>query len=280
MKMTTLSLVIIAQNLMPVYKVFVCYLILFLYNRTMNNEERLDTTMTMKSNTHAQIASYLSAENFSLLEQKLNFESKHAGTHLFWESEPVHSCFYVKSGLVKVYKMTEDGQELILHLLQAGDFYMEIGGSSEARFHCSASVVEDSVVGSISSSGLEDLVSGSGSFAVQFMKWMGLLHRTTQSKFRDLMLYGKNGALASTLIRMSNSYGEPCEDGIRIQLKMTKTELANLMGTTREGVSRMLSVYQEKGAIAYKDGHLVIRDLDYLRSIVQCPDCPPDICRM
>ncbi|WP_051620531.1 Crp/Fnr family transcriptional regulator [Paenibacillus sp. UNC451MF] len=235
--------------------------------------------MTMDVNTPAQIAAYLSAANFSILEQKMIFENKNLGTHLFWESEAASSCFYIKQGLVKVYKITEDGQELILHLLQAGDFYMEIGGS-EARFNCSAVVMENSVVGCISTSSLEDLVSSSGSFAVEFMKWMGLLHRTTQSKFRDLMLYGKNGALASTLIRMSNSYGEPCEQGIRIQLKMTKTEIANLMGTTREGVSRMLSAYQEQGAIAYLDGHLVIRDLAYLRSIVQCPDCPPDICRM
>ncbi len=262
-----------------VYKVFVCYLVHILYNRATTYEERFDIKMTLNANTHTQIDSYLSAANFNLLEENLTFEAKMAGSHLFWDSEPVNSCLYVKSGLVKVYKMTEDGQELILHLLQAGDFYMEMGGS-ETRYNCSAAVMEDSVIGFITINGLEELVASSGSFAVQFMKWMGLLHRTTQSKFRDLMLYGKNGALASTLIRMSNSYGEPCEQGIRIQLKMTKTELANLMGTTREGVSRMLSAYQEKGAIAYIDGHLVIRDLAYLRSIVQCPDCPPDICRM
>jgi len=235
--------------------------------------------MSMRMNAHTQIADYLSAANFKQLEQRLAFEHKKSGNHLFWEGESARSCFYIKHGLVKVYKVTKDGQELILQLLQPGDFYMEIG-SGEAQFSCNAEMMQDSEIGLISSDALEELVAGSGSFAVEFMKWMGLLHRTSQSKFRDLMLYGKNGALASTLIRMSNSYGEPCEAGIRIQIKMTKTELANLMGTTREGVSRMLSAYQEQGAITYMDGHLVITDLAYLRSIVQCPDCPPDICRM
>lgn len=228
---------------------------------------------------NTQIAQFLSPDNFALLEQQMVEEKRNAGVHLFWEGDPVTNCYFVKQGLVKIYKSTEDGQELILHLLHKGDFYTEFGGTNSRSSYC-AEVMKDSRIGVITIQELEQLVSSRGDFALEFMKWMGLLHRTTQSKFRDLLLFGKSGALASTLIRMSNTYGEPNDQGIRLQVKFTKTELAQMIGTSREGVSRMLSAYQEQGAITYENGHLIVVDLNYLKSIVQCPDCPPDICRM
>lgn len=234
------------------------------------------------SNDHTygtQLASYLSAANFSLVQQQMSFESRKAGTHLFWETEAADVCYYIRDGAVKVYKNTEDGQEMIVRLLQPGDFYAELGGK-DTRYNCNAVLMQDSVIGRMTTAALEQLIASRGDFAIEFMKWMGLVHRTTQSKFRDLIMFGKNGALASTLIRMSNTYGKRSEQGIRIDIKVTKTELAHMSGTTREGVSRMLSAYQAEGAIAYEDGYMVITDLNYLRSIVQCPDCPPDICRM
>ena len=74
------------------------------------------------------------------------------------------------------------------------------------------------------------------------MKWMGIHHRITQTKFRDLMMYGKPGALTSTLIRLSNTYGQhQADDTILINKKITHTDLSNMIGATRESVNRMLS---------------------------------------
>ncbi|WP_231571063.1 Crp/Fnr family transcriptional regulator [Gordoniibacillus kamchatkensis] len=115
------------------------------------------------------------------------------------------------------------------------------------------------------------------------MKWMSLQHRTTQSKFRDLMLFGKPGALASTLIRLCNSYGVATKDGIRIDAKLTNTELADFIGATRESVNRMLSDLKKDGIIDMSGGHLVVKSLAELKSICQCPSfpaCPREICRI
>ena len=71
------------------------------------------------------------------------------------------------------------------------------------------------------------------------MKRMGVHHQKTQSKFRDLILHGKKGALYSTLIRMTNSYGVHQGDGILIDLSLTNQELANFCGMSREVVNRM-----------------------------------------
>ena len=78
------------------------------------------------------------------------------------------------------------------------------------------------------------------------MKWISEHLRRMQTKFRDLVLHGKKGALYSTLIRMTNSYGVLKENGILIDLPLTNQELANFCATSRESVNRMLNELKSK----------------------------------
>ena len=103
----------------------------------------------------------------------------------------------------------------------------------------------------------------------------------TQTKFRDLMMFGKPGALCSTLIRLHNTYGEPREDGgVPIGKKLTNTELADMTGATRESVNRMLSDLKNAGVVTNDNGYIVIEDLQYLKDLCHCENCPVDICRI
>ncbi len=237
-------------------------------------------SLTPIASGSCQIAQFLSPAYFEKLEQLMYTAQAAEGSHLFLEGDRADRLYYVIEGQVKVSKMTEDGKELVLYLLQSGDLFGEIGGFGEVHHTLNAEVLQDSKIGVIQQKDLEILIYQHGEFAVQFMKWMGLVNRTTQSKFRDLMLYGKTGALASTIIRLSNSYGTLQEDGIRIGIQLTNTDLANLIGTTRESVNRLLSSYKDDGVISYDHGHLVIHKLHVLRSICHCGDCPLEICRI
>ncbi|WP_229727430.1 helix-turn-helix domain-containing protein [Sporolactobacillus putidus] len=91
----------------------------------------------------------------------------------------------------------------------------------------------------------------------------------------------KNGALASTLIRMAHGYGRKEEDGIHYTIDLTNSDLAQLIGSTRETVNRMLQAWKNDGAIGYYHGSIVIRNLDYIKAICHCEDrCPMNICRL
>ncbi|TBL78229.1 Crp/Fnr family transcriptional regulator [Paenibacillus thalictri] len=228
---------------------------------------------------HHRIADFLSEEHFSRLQQVMQMEKVAEGQRLFWEGELADRCFYVSKGIVKVSKTTEDGRELILQLLFKGGFFAEIGGFGDVNYSCTAEVLKSGEIGIVTQQDLDGLIYQYGGFAVQFMKWMGLTHRTMQSKIRDLMLFGKPGALASTLIRLANSHGDVSPEGIRIKLKLTHVELANMIGATRESVNRMLSSFREEGKLSIDNGYMVIHDLGYFKNIVKCPDCPPEICR-
>lgn len=227
-----------------------------------------------------QIAHFLSKENFERLENIMYPQNAPEGSHIFWEGDKAEKLFYVHKGQVKITKSTEDGKELILFILQKGDFFGEFGGSGDMTYGYNGEAIKDSVVGVVQQKDMEILVYQHGDFAVEFLKFVGLLQRTTQSKFRDLMLFGKSGALASTLIRLTNSCGEKVDDGVKLGIKLTNTDLANMIGTTRESVNRLLSSYKDEGIIGYEQGLIVIHDLSRLKSICNCPNCPPEICRI
>ncbi|MDP5272639.1 Crp/Fnr family transcriptional regulator [Chengkuizengella axinellae] len=236
--------------------------------------------ITQNCKLSGQISHFLSEENINRLKSVMYSNHFLQHQYLFHEGEPAKRLFFVNEGQVKIVKLTDDGKELILYILQEGDMFCEFGGFGELNFTFSAQTLSDSNIGIIEHSDLEMLIYQHGDFAVEFLKWMSLWHRKTESKFRDLLLFGKSGALASTLIRLSNTCGKLTEDGILLDMKLTNTDLANLIGTTRESVNRLLSKHKDDGIISMKNGLITIHKLNDLKTIVSCPDCPVEICRI
>lgn len=203
-----------------------------------------------------------------------------AGSGIFWEGEPADKLYCIQSGKVKCTKTNEEGKQFILYMFRDGDFLGQFDPFADSRHGFTAQAIEPCSVGVISKADLETLFWRNGDLAVEFMKWMGLMHRMTQTKFRDLMLYGKPGALCSTMIRLANTFGVATPEGILITEKWTHADLADTIGAARESVNRMLGAWKRDGAIDQRDGHLLITDLDYLQRICHCELCPKEICRL
>jgi CRP/FNR family cyclic AMP-dependent transcriptional regulator len=204
------------------------------------------------------------------------------GSVLFIDGENADHLFLLDSGQVKVTKTTADGKELTLQVFGPGEL-VGMSGLFEPNvtYTATASMLEPGFVRVIPRHALEKLLITNGEYCVEFLRWMAVMNRRMQSKFRDLLLNGKIGALYSTLIRMANTYGEEREDGILINLSMTNRDLAQFIGLTRESVNRMLSDLKKLDVIEMlPHGHLLIKDLDYLKEAICCDDCPPEICQI
>ncbi|AJY77710.1 regulatory protein [Paenibacillus beijingensis] len=226
------------------------------------------------------IATFFSEENMERLQGVMYAKSARAGSYLFWEGDAADKLYYVKKGQVRITKSADNGRTLTLYLHLQGDLFGQVDPFRDSVHGFNAEVTEDSEIGIIQQKDLEVLLWQHGDLAIEFMKFMGLMHRRTQTKFRDLMMFGKPGALCSLLIRLGNTYGQPGDNGIIIGMKMTNTEMADMIGTTRENVNRMLSDMKKEDVISMEEGHIVIRNLNYLRDICRCESCPKEICRM
>jgi CRP-like cAMP-binding protein len=216
-----------------------------------------------------------------LLDTVHHIKKVEKGTFLFQEGSNVDEFYIVQSGILQISKIIPDGRELTLRMCSQGDFVGELNlFSPSSRYLLSARVIESGEVAVIMKDALEENLAQNQSLSFEFIKWMTQQFRKTQTKFRDLVLHGKKGALYSTLIRITNSYGIKTNKGILIELPLTNQELANFRGTSREVVNRLLSDLRKNGILSIDKGTITIHDLDYLKSEIDCEDCPTEICKV
>jgi CRP/FNR family transcriptional regulator len=201
------------------------------------------------------------------------------GTYLFQEGMQAEELYVVISGKIQISKITTDGRELSLRICGENDLCGELTLFTDSpKYLLSALILEEGKVAAIKKDVLEKEIFQNSALAFEFMKWMSDHFRKTQTKFRDLVLNGKKGALYSTLIRMTNSYGIEKQDGILIDLPLTNQELANFCGTSRESTNRILNDLKRHDIISVKKGKILVHDLQYLKKEIGCENCSAVYC--
>ncbi|RKD21685.1 transcriptional regulator [Ammoniphilus oxalaticus] len=200
---------------------------------------------------------------------------------LYLDGDQAKHLYFIRTGSVKISKTTLEGKELTLYICKPGELIGELAlFQSDLTYTTTAMLLEAGTIGVIERIALEELLSNNGRFAVEFMKWMGIAYRRNQSKFRDLVLLGKQGALYSTLIRMTNTYGIPVDNGVQIDLALTNKDLASFIGATRESVNRMLNELRKNKVIDIDNGFITIYNITFLKQFLECDGCPEDICHI
>lgn len=203
------------------------------------------------------------------------------GSYLYQEGTLANELYIVLSGKIQIGKITSDGRELTFRICKEDDIVGELTlFSSPAKYMLNAKVIESGEVGILLKDDIESRLAENNKLALEFMKWMSDNFRRTQTKFRDLVLHGKKGALYSTLIRLTNSYGIYKEDGIHISLTLTNQELANFCGTSREVVNRMLSDLRKNDIISIDKGKIIVHNIQFLRNGIECENCPIELCKI
>ena len=204
-----------------------------------------------------------------------------AGEYLFHEGDPAKYFFFVRSGQIFITKFVESGRVLSLRLATKGSIVGELPLYEDNPIYIFNAVAQcPAEVYAIEFPTLHSYLEKKPSLAINLLKIISVHMRKQHSKFRDLVLYGKKGAVYSTLIRFANSYGQLVDDGILITVPLTNQELANYSATARESLNRMFGELRRKNVIEIRDGLILIRDLNFLKREIQCENCGRDICNI
>jgi CRP-like cAMP-binding protein len=228
-----------------------------------------------------QLSSPFSYEIKELLKSAEREIDIKRGDFLFREGQPALEMYIILSGKFQISKMNAEGRELSLRLCQKNDIVGELTlFTHEPRYLFNALALEEGKVAAVNIESLEKALLQNSKLAYEFMKWMNNHFRKTITKFRDLVLHGRKGALYSTLIRLSNSYGQKLDNDIVITVPLTNQDLANFTGTARESVSRMLSELRKNKIISIERKTIIIHNLDYLKKEIDCENCPISYCNI
>ena len=186
---------------------------------------------------------------------------------IFMEDELGEGFYYVKSGKVKILHTALDGREHIIHILGSGEVFAEVLLFQKGGYPATAIALEDSVIGVIKNSDLEQAVLTYPSIALQLIKVLSQKLLQAQMQIKALAFSDTYARTAENLVNLARKYGKQTELGLEIDIDMTRQELANLVGTSRETVTRALSSLKKAQIIDLADHKIIVLQWDKLENL-------------
>jgi len=186
------------------------------------------------------------------------------GRIIFMEGEPGEAFFYVKSGMVKISKPSADGREHILHILGEGHVFAEVTLFSQQPYPATAEVMEPSEIGMIRNEDLEKVLRENPDLALQLIKYLNNRLMEAQNKVRNLALFDTYARTAQAVVKLAEEHGKKVAGGVELDLNLSRQELANMVGTTRETCIRALMAFKKEKSIDIEKNTITIRDLNKL----------------
>lgn len=187
------------------------------------------------------------------------------GAVLFLEGDPALGFFVILSGAVKVYRSTADGREVVIHILGPGDFIGEVPLHAGGRYPATAEAVERSSVVYVPAEALRRIVRRDPEVALRILEGFAGRLLALLGRFESLAGRSAPGRLADFLLRAAERTGRRTDDGLEVSLGLSRAQIAALLGTSRETVSRTLSAWRRAGLVALRQGTVVVRDAARLR---------------
>jgi CRP/FNR family transcriptional regulator len=190
------------------------------------------------------------------------------GDVIFHEGSPCTGLYNVCTGKVKLVRTGRVGRQTIVRFSGSGatlgetDMFREDG-----RHSATAQAMEEVVVCFLPKSVMVDYMVENPTMSMNLMTRLSeALHRM-ELRVESLATKDARLRLAEFLSDMAEEEGEEHPDGIRIRLRLTREEIAEVIGATLETTIRLVSVLKKDGVIADQEGHIVILDLERLHCI-------------
>ncbi|MBN2468490.1 MAG: Crp/Fnr family transcriptional regulator [Deltaproteobacteria bacterium] len=201
----------------------------------------------------------LSREDLDDLVPVVQYKTYQRGERIFAEGDEGTGFYVVISGRVKVYKLSFEGKEQILHMFEPGAPFGEAPVFAGKAFPANAEALEESVLLYFSRNAFIERINKNPSLSLNMLAILSERLHTFTRLIEDLSLKETPGRLAAYLLYLSERQGALDN----LELGISKTQLASILGTIPETLSRIFSKMTKQGLID-SDGHGRFRILNRL----------------
>ncbi|MBU0711460.1 Crp/Fnr family transcriptional regulator [bacterium] len=181
---------------------------------------------------------------------------------ILMEEDVGDSLFILNTGSVKITRLSDDGREVILSILGEGDFFGEMSIFDGESRSANVIALEDSEVFILKRGDFLDLLEKHPKIAITLLQEMAIRLRRSDQQIEGLSLSDAESRIAMSIIRFAEDLGIIKLGQVVIENLPFQQDIANMAGTSRETVSRMLKMLEVKGWIQRKGRRLVITNYD------------------
>jgi CRP/FNR family cyclic AMP-dependent transcriptional regulator len=191
------------------------------------------------------------------------------GAVLFAEAQPVRGIFLVCRGSVKLSISSGDGKTLITHIAQQGEVLGLSSAFTGNAYKSTAETLEPTQVNFVRR---DDFLRFAREFQDASMKAARQLGQECEADSDHIRALGLSHSaaekLAHLLLSWSTERGKESDAGVRVQLLMTHEDISQLIGTSRETVTRLLKDFRDKGIISIRGSTLTVVNKAALEALV------------
>lgn len=187
------------------------------------------------------------------------------GRTIFRQEDPGDTLFVIATGFVKIWVSSGEGEEMVLATLRPPDAFGELSAVDGRPRSASATAVEPTTLVALDRTTLLDAVHHHAGVADGMLRGLGGLARRITEQTSDLVFLDLAGRLAKTLATLADRDGRHEGDTIVLALPLTQTELAEMVGGSRQSVNHMLKSFESRGFLEVRGREVVITDLEALR---------------
>lgn len=187
------------------------------------------------------------------------------GEPIFTEGENVQGIFCIKEGVCKMTKLSPNGNEQIVKLIAKGELLGQRSMISEEPVNLSAVALEDMEVCFIPKSEVMRFFNQNNQFSMNVMRTICGDLKEADDHLVTMAQKSVKQRLAETLIYLQETFGV-AEDN-SLNLKLSREELAGMIGTATESCIRLLSDFNKNGLIALSGKKITLLDLTKLKKV-------------
>jgi CRP/FNR family cyclic AMP-dependent transcriptional regulator len=179
------------------------------------------------------------------------------------------SLFVLESGRIRLYRSATDGRQLTLAILDPGMAFGQVSVLDEPTHDAYAEALSDCVVRVLRLSDLERAIGSHPRVALNLMRTLSLRLRHAEDQIESLAFRAVPSRLAAKLLELMDRYGRVTPTGIRIDERFTHLQLAEMIGTSRETLTKVLNELRDEGLVDVRDRLVWVLDPDGLERLAR-----------
>jgi CRP-like cAMP-binding protein len=210
-----------------------------------------------------------SEAELAVLAERLVLRRFGADQVIFHFGDPAGLLYIITSGKIKISHSSADGQDAVLAILGAGDFFGELALLDDSPRSATAETIEPTETLTLHRDDFLKYIDNNPAFSRHVLNILARRIRHLNKQVSDIFFLDLPARLARTILLLADQHGEPVADGVLITISLTQTDLAEMTGATRVSINKALGRFRRAGWVRVEGRRLTVIDREALERLIQ-----------
>jgi len=221
----------------------------------------MDTSSNIPDNLYqSEIFKNLTSEQYTSLLKKGRRVKLQPKSILFYQGDPAKNCVMVNRGRLKLSKLNEQGKEVILRYIGAGELTAAVAVLKNWNYPVTAESIEETNITAWDKPTMMQVMHQYPDIAINLLGIILERIDDVQDRYLEVCTENVDQRIARTLLRIMRRAGSKTQTGIQIDIPLSRQNIADYSGTTLYTVSRTLSAWEKNGWIKSGREQIVVTD--------------------